>query len=176
MRLKDLKLWQISLILALLPFARFGYTMSLFSTAGYTGTIIIVDATNGHPIEGAILVFTYIEAGGVTAPFGYREHPSDAQGVVGPIGYSSLANYHFTVTAAGYISAESFISIDGVENEKTVELEPEPLIGGEDEPLPPVGYTFSWLDGVSLVFGLCTVGLYLKKPDATIDEITSLLA
>ena len=84
-------------------------------------------------------------------------------------------NYHFTVTADGYTSAESFISIDGVENEKTVEMDPI-IIGGEDGPLPPVGYTFSWLDGVSMVFGLCTVGLYLKKPDATIDEIGSLLA
>ena len=174
MRLNDLKLWQISLILALLPLARFGYTMSLFSTAGYTGTIIIVDSSNGHPIEGAILVFTYIEVQGFTAPFGYRENPSDAQGVVGPIGYSNLANYHFTVTAAGFTSSESFISIDGVENEKTVEL--EPLIGGEDGPLPPAVCTFSWLDGVSVFFGLCTVGLYLKKPDATVDEITSLLA
>ncbi len=102
MRLNDLKLWQISLILALLPLARFGYTMSLFSTAGYTGTIIIVDSSNGHPIEGAILVFTYIEVQGFTAPFGYRENPSDAQGVVGPIGYSNLANYTLTVAPFGW--------------------------------------------------------------------------
>jgi len=179
MRLKDTRLWQICLVLAVLPLARFGYTMSLFSTAGYTGTIIIVDASTERPIEGAILVFTYIEAGGFTAPFGYRENPSDAQGVVGPIGYSNLANYHFTVTAAGYTSAESFISIDGVENEKTVEMypidTPDPYTDPSN-PSPDLGYTLSWLDGVSLVFGLCTVGLYLKKPDATIDELTSLRA
>ena len=178
MRLNNLKLWQITLIVALLPLARFGYTMSL-STATedsdvYSSTIMIVDASNDRPIEGAILVFTYIEVQGVTAPFSPREHPSDAQGMAGPFSGMYLGcDYHFTVTATGYTSIESFISIDGVENEKTVEM--EPLIGGANGPLPP-GYMFSWLDGVSLVFGLCTVGLYLKKPDATIDEFASLLA
>ena len=176
MRLKDTRLWQICLILAVLPLARFGYTMSLFSTAGYTGTIIIIDASNGAPIRDANLEFTRItwSDGFATydAPFGSNSNPSDAQGVVGPIGFSCLADYVFTVTAEGYESVEDFITVDGVENEKTVEMNPT-IIGGEDGPLP--GYKLSWLDGVSLVFGLCTVGLYLKKPDATIDELTSLL-
>ena len=176
MRLKDIRLWQICLVLALLPLLRFGHSFGLYSTAGYTGTIIIVDRTNGAPIEGATLEFTHISVsdGLYTAPFGFNSNPSDAQGVVGPMGMSSLADYHFIVTAEGYGPVEDFITIDGVENEKTVEMNPS--IGGEDGPLPPAGYTFSWLDGVSLLFGLCTVGLYLKKPDATVDEITSLLA
>jgi len=176
MKLNNLRLWQITLILALLPLARFGI---LFSSTGLTGTVIIV-TNNGVPIEGAILQITALEVTGFKVGWPAIDYPSDASGRV-DMGMTTLGTYYFTVAAAGYISIEDTITIDGVENEKTVEMHPiytpDPYTDPSNpSPEPDLGYTLSWLDGVSLFFGLCTVGLYLKKPDATIDEITSLLA
>ncbi len=173
MRLNNLRLWQITLIVALLPLARFGM---LFSGTGLTGTVIIV-TNNGVPIEGAILQITALEVTGFKVGWPAIDYPSDASGRV-DMGMTTLGTYYFTVAAAGYISIEDTITIDGVENEKTVEMYPiyTPDLPPPEPPEPDLGYTLSWLDGVSLFFGLCTVGLYLKKPDATIDEITSLLA
>jgi len=71
MNLNTLKLWQITLIVALLPFARFGI---LFSGTGLTGTVIIV-TTDGVPIEGAILQITSLEAAGTKFGWPAMDYP-----------------------------------------------------------------------------------------------------
>jgi len=75
--------------------------------------------------------------------------------------------YYFTVTAPGYNSINDSLTVDGVENEKTVVLQSTYTPNPPPDP-PDDQFTLSWLDGLSVVFGLSSIGIYLKKPDLTL--------
>lgn len=140
----------------------------LFSGTGLTGTVIIV-TTEGVPIEGAILQITSLEAAGAQIGWPAMDYPSDALGIV-DFGMTTFGVYYFTVTAPGYNSIKDSLTVDGVENERTVVLQstytPNPL------PDPPGDqFKLSWLDGLSVVFGLSSIGIYLKKPELTLGML-----
>ena len=163
--LNNLKLWQLTLLIALLPLARFGI---VFSGTGLTGTIIIVN-DNGVPLEGAILQITALEVAGTKFGWPAMDYLADASGTV-DLGMTTFGVYYFTVTAPGYNPIADTLTVDGVENVNTVQMQstytPNP------PPDPPVDqFTLSWLDGVSVVFGLSSIGIFLKKPEMTLGAL-----
>ena len=166
--INNLKLWQLTLLIALLPLTRFGIVLS---GTGLTGTIIIVN-DNGVPLEGAILQITALEVAGTTFGWPAMDYLADTSGAV-DLGMTTFGVYHFTVTALGYVSVEDTLTVDGVENVKTVQMQPTFTPNPpQDPPNPPVDqFTLSWLDGVSVVFGLSSIGIFLKKPELTLEAL-----
>ena len=167
MSLNTLKLWQLTLIVALLPLARFGI---LFSGTGLTGTVLIVN-DNGVPLEGAILQITNLEVTGTKFGWPAMDYPADALGIV-DLGMTTFGIYYFTVTAPGYLTIKDTLTVDGVENVKTIQMQPNYTPKPPPDPVD-LGFTLSWLDGVTAVFGLSTIGIYLKKPEMTIGTLRS---
>ena len=165
--INNLKLWQLTLLIALLPLARFGI---VFSGTGLTGTVIIVN-DNGVPLEGAILQITALEVAGTTFGWPAMDYPADASGTV-DLGMTTFGVYYFTVTAPGYNPIADSLTVDGVENVKTVQMQSTYTPNPPDPPDPPVDkFTLSWLDGVTAVFGLSSIGIFLKKPEMTLGAL-----